>query len=134
MKRTKSGLSDRTFAIVDTETTGTSPLYGRVIEIAVLRVEQGKVVRRFHSLVNPERAVQPAVEAITGITDAELEQAPLFSEIARPLLEVLDGAVFVAHNAKFDYAFLRCEFQRTHSCAAALTTSQIWSKSSMVMG
>ncbi|HEX9007124.1 MAG TPA: exonuclease domain-containing protein [Bacteroidota bacterium] len=113
MKNRKSALSDGALAIVDTETTGTSPLYGRVIEVAVLRVEKGRIVRTFHSLVNPERAVQPVIESITGITAAQLESAPLFGEIARELLEVLDGALFVAHNVKFDYAFLRNEFRRT---------------------
>ena len=114
MKKKKSARADGALAIVDTETTGTSPLYGRVIEVAVLRVEKGKVVRTFHSLVNPERAVQPVIESITGITAAQLETAPLFSEIARELLDILDGALFVAHNVKFDYAFLRNEFRRTH--------------------
>jgi DNA polymerase-3 subunit epsilon len=112
MKRT--ALSQGTLAIVDTETTGTSPLYCRVIEVAVLRVERGKVVRTFHTLVNPERQIQPIIESVTGLTAAELEGAPVFSDIARDLLEVLDGALFVAHNAKFDYAFLRTEFQRAH--------------------
>ncbi len=114
MKKMKSALADEALAIVDTETTGTSPLYGRVIEVAVIRVEKGRVVRTFHSLLNPERAVQPVIESITGITAAELETAPLFSEIACELLEILDGALFVAHNVKFDYAFLRNEFRRAH--------------------
>jgi DNA polymerase-3 subunit epsilon len=112
MKQARIGLSNGIFAVVDTETTNASPQYGRIIEVAVLRIEKGKVVRTFHSLVNPERPVQPQVEAVTGITVADLESAPSFGDIAKDLDEVLSGALFVAHNAKFDYAFLRSEFRR----------------------
>ncbi len=112
MKKRGVGLSTGTLAIVDTETTHASPVYGRIIEIGVLRIENGEVRRTFHSLFNPERPVQPEVELVTGISAAELSSAPVFADVAVRLLNVLDGALFVAHNAKFDYAFLRNEFQR----------------------
>ncbi len=109
-----TGIRGGALAIVDTETTNASPAYGRVIEVAVLRIEKGKVARTFHSLVNPDRPVRPEVEQVTGISVAELTSAPLFEAIAPGLWKVLDGALFVAHNARFDYAFLRHEFQRVH--------------------
>jgi len=100
------------FAIVDVETTGTSAAYHRVIEIAIVRVERGRVSRRFSSLVNPERFVSPVIEQITGIRNADLEGAPRFAAIAAEVHRLLDGAVFVAHNARFDYSFVREEFAR----------------------
>ena len=100
-------------AIVDVETTGTSSVYHRVIEVAVLRVEGGKVVKRFQSLVNPERYISPLIERITGITNADVEEAPVFSHIARQLLPLFRDALLVAHNARFDLAFLQSEFARS---------------------
>jgi DNA polymerase III subunit epsilon len=96
-------------AIVDVETTGQSAMYGRVIEIAILRVEKGRIVRTFESLVNPERYISPMIEGLTGISNADVEGAPLFSEIARKVAVLLDGATFVAHNARFDYGFVKTE-------------------------
>ena len=100
------------FAIVDVETTGTSAAYHRVIEIAIVRVERGKIVRRFSTLVNPERYVSPVIEQITGIRNADLEGAPRFAAIAKEVHRLLDGAVFVAHNARFDHSFVKEEFAR----------------------
>lgn len=100
------------FAIVDVETSGTSPAYHRIIEIAVVRVERGRIVRSFETLVNPERYISPVIESITGIRNADLEGAPRFAAIAKEVHRLLDGAVFVAHNARFDYSFVKEEFAR----------------------
>jgi DNA polymerase III subunit epsilon len=100
-------------AIVDVETTGMSALYGRIIEIGILRVENGKVKRTFSSLVNPDCYIHPMIEQLTGISNRDVEDAPSFSAIAREVSKVLAGAVFVAHNARFDYGFLKAEFART---------------------
>jgi DNA polymerase III subunit epsilon len=99
-------------AIVDVETTGTSAIYGRVIEIAVIRVEGRQVVETFESLVNPECYIHPSIEGLTGITNAMVAGAPTFGDIARKVQRMLKGAIFVAHNARFDYGFLRQEFAR----------------------
>jgi DNA polymerase-3 subunit epsilon len=99
-------------AIVDIETTGGNPLYHRIIDIAVIRMEEGKVVEEFESLVNPDRFVHPSITQLTGITTEQLEEAPSFRRIARSIHRLLDGALFVAHNARFDYNFLRYEFGR----------------------
>jgi DNA polymerase-3 subunit epsilon len=103
---------DRPLAIVDVETTGHAATYGRIIEIAVIRVEEGNVKRTFQSLINPERFIPAFIEQLTGITNRDLEAAPLFEEAARDILGLLDGALLVAHNARFDYGFIKHEFQR----------------------
>ena len=101
----------KVLAIVDVETTGQSAAYGRIIEIAVLRVEEGRIVKTFQTLVNPERYVSPMIEGLTGISNDDVARAPVFAEISRGLMKILDGAVFVAHNASFDYSFVRNEFR-----------------------
>jgi DNA polymerase-3 subunit epsilon len=106
----RTALFDQPLAIVDVETTGQSSMYGKVIEVAVLRVEEGRIVGKFESLVNPGRYISPMIEALTGIRNRDVEEAPSFSQISRKLLAILDGAIFVAHNARFDYAFIRSEF------------------------
>ena len=107
----RRGLS-QPLAIVDVETTGTSSAYHRVIEVAVLRVVGGKVVRRFQSLVNPERYISPLIEQITGITNRDVAEAPRFGDLAGRLRPLFKDAVLVAHNARFDLAFLQSEFAR----------------------
>src|ERR671934_2180511 len=99
-------------AIVDLETTGTRPAADRVTEIGVLEVERFEVVSEWSTLVNPGIALPSEIQALTGITHGMLAQAPRFAELARELHERLAGRVFVAHNARFDYGFLRREFDR----------------------
>lgn len=100
------------FAIVDTETTGLRAATGRIIDIAVIRVENGKVTKTFQSLVNPVVPVSASSFVLTGIDPEALLRAPLFEEIAQDIAALCDGAVFVAHNAPFDYSFLKAEFRR----------------------
>ncbi|HEV8264160.1 MAG TPA: 3'-5' exonuclease [Gemmatimonadales bacterium] len=97
------------FAVVDVETTGTRARRGdRIIEIAV--VIGGQVA--FHTLVNPSMSIPPFVASLTGITDALVERAPPFDAVLDGLLDVLRDTVFVAHNARFDWAFLSAEVER----------------------
>jgi DNA polymerase-3 subunit epsilon len=104
---------NETLAIVDLETTGMSALYGRIIEIGILRIEGGKLTKTFSTLVNPDCYIHPAIEQLTGITSRDVEKAPSFASIAREVARILDGALFVAHNARFDFGFLKAEFART---------------------
>ena len=99
-------------ALIDIETTGASAPYDRIIEIGILRVEKNKVVRKFETLINPGGQISPFIENLTGITNDDLENAPSFSEIKSDLAEMLDGCIFVAHNARFDYSFIRSEFRK----------------------
>lgn len=100
------------FVIVDVETTGGSAQSNRLIEIGMIRVENGREVSRFQSLVNPGQSVPIFVQRLTGISDQDLVSAPAFSEIAEQVEKELQNALFVGHNVRFDYDFVRHEFRR----------------------
>ncbi len=99
-------------AFVDIETTGLRAFYDRIIEIAIHRVENNKISRSFHTLINPQSHLPPEITMITGITAGDLENAPTFRQIKDDVLEIMDGCVFAAHNVRFDYGFIKSEFQR----------------------
>jgi DNA polymerase III subunit epsilon len=105
-------MDDLSLAIIDVETTGTNATYDRIIEVGVLKVQNGRVVRTYSTLVDPERAVPYHIERLTGITNRDLKGAPTFDQIKDELHELLEGSIFVAHNARFDYGFVRSEFER----------------------
>jgi DNA polymerase-3 subunit epsilon len=97
---------------VDLETTGASPAYHRIIEIGLVRVENGVEVEQWSALVNPEVPIPANIQSFTGISNDMVHGAPPFAEIADDVFEKLRGAVFVAHNARFDHGFLHREFLR----------------------
>ena len=97
---------------VDLETTGGNPAYHRITEVGIVRVQNGVLLEEWSSLVNPECPISPYIEAFTGISSEMVADAPLFADIAATVLEKLRGAVFIAHNARFDYSFLRSEFRK----------------------
>jgi len=99
-------------AFVDVETTGTAPGAARVTEIGIVRVIEGEVVEEWSSLVNPECSIPEAIQALTGITNDMVRNAPTFAQIRREVMQRLEGSLFVAHNARFDYGFLKHEFKR----------------------
>jgi DNA polymerase-3 subunit epsilon len=101
-----------TFVLIDVETTGANPVSDRVTEVAVLRVERGEIVERWESLVNPQCSIPGMIHRLIGITDAMVATAPTFAELADRLRTRLDGAVFIAHNARFDYGFIKNEYSR----------------------
>jgi len=106
-------LGELDFVVVDVEATGGSPARGdRLTEVAAVRVREGRVVDSFESLINPERPIPPTVSRLTDITDEMVAGAPTFNQVAEPLRQALEGAVFVAHNVSFDWRFLAAEFQR----------------------
>ena len=105
-------LFDAPLAIVDLETTGAHPAWDRVTEIAVLEIAQGEVLSEWSTLVNPGTSIPPAIQSLTGITNAMVADAPDFEDLAAGLYERLEGRIFVAHNARFDYGFLRHAFER----------------------
>lgn len=106
------GLFDQPLVCVDIETDGYDHQRGHVIEVAAIRVENGAVVSEFTTLVNPGVQIPYQITQLTGIKQADLVDAPSFDQIAEQLQEILDGAVFVAHNVRFDYSFLKQEFKR----------------------
>lgn len=99
-------------AFVDIETTGMRAIYDRIIEIGILRVEGSEVTKTFHSLIDPQTHIPSEITFMTGITGRDLENAPTFRQIKEDILEILDGCVFVAHNVRFDYGFIKNEFRR----------------------
>ena len=100
-------------AFVDLETTGGNAAFHRVIEVGVVAASAGGLEYEWSSLVNPGMSIPWGVQAITGITDDMVENAPTFADIAAQLAERFDGRLFVAHNASFDYGFVREEFRRS---------------------
>jgi DNA polymerase III subunit epsilon len=105
-------LLEAPLAIVDLETTGAHPVHDRVTEIAVIEVDAGEVSGEWSTLVNPETPIPAAIQALTGITNDMVAGAPRFGALAADLQERLEGRVLVAHNARFDYGFLKQEFER----------------------
>jgi DNA polymerase-3 subunit epsilon len=105
-------LLEAPLAIVDLETTGTRPAADRITEIGVLEIDRFRVASEWSTLVNPGIAVPSEIQALTGITHQMLAAAPTFAQLADELHERLAGRVFIAHNARFDYGFLRREFDR----------------------
>lgn len=95
------------YAIVDIETTGGHASAGSITEIAILIHDGMQVVERFSTLINPHRPIPRYVQALTGITDDMVADAPDFSEVARQVFDLLQGNIFIAHNVNFDYSFLR---------------------------
>ena len=104
-------------AFVDLETTGTRAAADRITEVGIVRVAADPGggpprVDEWSSLVDPGVPIPPAIQVLTGITDAMVRCAPTFGSLVRDVEERLDGCVFVAHNARFDYGFLKHEFAR----------------------
>ncbi|MDT3707604.1 MAG: exonuclease domain-containing protein [Thiobacillus sp.] len=98
-------------AFVDLETTGANPAHDRITEIGIVEVD-GDKVSRWNTLVNPGCAIPEFIQRLTGISNAMVADAPTFGEVAAELSRRLQGRLFVAHNARFDYGFLRHAFQR----------------------
>ena len=103
---------DRSIVFLDLETTGSAATRDRITEIGLIEVEGGLCVGEWSTLVNPLTPIPPFIESLTGISDEMVAQAPTFAALASELKNRLEGKLLVAHNARFDYGFLRSEFQR----------------------
>jgi DNA polymerase-3 subunit epsilon len=101
---------DSPVAFVDIETTGCTPGMHRIIDVAVIGAQGDAVDFEWQSLVNPGVHVPAGITALTGIDNDMLADAPPFERVARELRERLEGRIFVAHNVRFDYGFIRREF------------------------
>jgi DNA polymerase-3 subunit epsilon len=104
---------DTPLAFVDVETTGCAFDRSRVIDVAVIGVRGDELEFEWQSLVNPGARIPDGITALTGIDNDMLADAPAFDDIAREVRARLEGRVFVAHNVRFDYGFIRREFART---------------------
>lgn len=99
------------YAIVDIETTGGYADNHRITEIAIYHHNGIEVTDHFYTLVNPGRKIPYYITGLTGITTEMVAEAPPFEEVADSIMSLLEGRVFVAHNAHFDYSFLKKEFE-----------------------
>jgi DNA polymerase-3 subunit epsilon len=99
-------------AFVDLETTGATASHDRITEIGIVEVDPDGTVREWQQLVNPGIQIPPFIEQLTGISNAMVKNAPPFAAVAEETLRRLQGRLFIAHNARFDYGFLKSEFKR----------------------
>ena len=110
---------DAPVAFVDVETTGGHAGWHRVTDVAIVAMRGGEVEWEWHSLVNPGTPIPPSIQLLTGITNEMVAEAPRFEDLACEILRRLEGRVFVAHNVRFDYGFIRTELRRAgHSFSA----------------
>ncbi len=101
-------LIGRKFVVVDIETTGLSFLTGdKITEIGAVRIEDGKIIDKFQTLINPEREISEEITRITGIDDEMVKDAPVFKDVIADFYKYCDGYTFVAHNIEFDYKFIK---------------------------
>lgn len=113
-------LCNMSYVVVDVETTGTRPYAGdRITEIAAVVVNRGEIVEVFETLVNPERPIPHFISVLTNITWDMVRDAPVFAKIAPDVARVIEGNVFVAHNAAFDWRFVSAELSRASGAAPA---------------
>ena len=95
------------YAIVDIETTGGHAVGNGITELAIFVHDGVQVVETFHTLINPERNIPLYITALTGISGSMVAGAPVFSDIAERVYNILQGKVFIAHNVNFDFSFLK---------------------------
>ena len=100
------------YAIIDIETTGNSFKNGKITEIAIYQHNGFEITGSFSSLIHPEMDIPLFITNLTGINNKMVEHAPKFYEIAKKIVEMTAGRIFVAHNVQFDYKFVKEEFER----------------------
>ena len=120
-------LRDIPLAFVDVETTGASADWGdRVIEVGVVRVENGVKVAEYQQLIDPQRRIGAGITALTGITPEMCAGQPTFTGQLPAMLEHLRGAAVLGHNVRFDLSFLNKEFRRAgQEMSAALGAAPV---------
>ena len=94
------------FAVVDIETTGSTPQSAGITEIAIVIHNGVEVTGKYVTLINPRHKIPPFIVNMTGISDEMVAAAPLFEEVAPQIYNLLNGRIFVAHNVSFDYSFV----------------------------
>lgn len=99
-------LKTRDFVVLDTETTGLNPNTDKVIEIALLKISEGKIVDEYCTLVNPQQHISAHASKINGIYDADVQNAPLYDEVGEKIAAFLGNCTIIGHNVKFDLGFM----------------------------
>lgn len=105
-------LVSATFVVVDLETTGLDPMRDEIVEIGAVKIKNSEIVEEYHTLIKPTKSMSRMSERLTGINDEMLKDAPTFEEVFPGFLEFIKDATLVAHNANFDYRFLRSAVKR----------------------
>lgn len=100
------------YAVVDLETTGTDTKTDRIIQFGCVLVQEGRIINRFATDVNPDRKIPKQIQNLTHISNEQVKKAPYFEDIAATIYHLLSDTIFVAHNIYFDYNFLNCELKR----------------------
>lgn len=106
-------MKKREYAIVDIETTGGNAGGSRITEIAIIIHDGTSIVRRWETLVNPQKDIPLPIFALTGINNEMVRDAPVFDDIAEEVAELLTDRIFVAHNVNFDYSFIRHQLEES---------------------
>lgn len=102
---------EKVLNFLDVETTGGNSRVDKIIEIYISKVKDNQVIKTFHTFVNPGFKPSPFIQKLTKITYKELDSAPPFEDIAQDLYDFLSDGIFVAHNARFDYSFIKQELK-----------------------
>lgn len=105
-------MKQKRYAIIDLETTGGKAMRDRITEIAIVIHDGTQIINQWETLINPECYIPYGITQLTGITQEMVEDAPKFYEVAKQVVELTEDTIFVAHNVRFDYGFIRAEFQR----------------------
>ncbi len=103
---------NKPIVFVDVETTGLSAQEGHILDIGVVRIENGVIVATYNQLLHPGVDIPWFITKLTGISDKDVKSSPQFAAVADRLDELFSGAVFAAHNVAFDYSFFTREYKR----------------------
>ncbi len=126
-------LEKAAFSVVDVETTGLSASRNRIIEIAIVKIENLKITDKLSYLINPQTYIPPFITSLTGISNDDVIGAPIFSEIVDEIISFTDNSILTAHNFTFDASFLNSEFMMSgrefvneHSCCTLKLARKIY--------
>ena len=108
---------DATYVVCDVETTGLSPHYNRITEISLVKIQDGEITDKFSTLVNPKQHIPREITYLTGITNEDVIDKPVFDDVAPKIIKFFEdinfeNTVFVGHNVSFDYKFVSESFNR----------------------
>ena len=103
------------FTVIDIETTGLSKHYHKITEIAAARIRNGKMVKSYQTLINPQLKIPAFITELTGIDNKMVKDAPTIKQALPSFVRFLGKDVFVAHNATFDFGFLERNLKIYHN-------------------
>lgn len=98
------------YSIIDIETTGGSKKGNKITEIAIINMDGDQVVEEYSTLINPEKKIPINITYLTGISNQMVQDAPKFYQVAKKIVQMTEGRIFVAHNVFFDFNFIKNEF------------------------